>query len=65
MGYMKYVPFLSLPIVSFFPAGLNVYWCITAATHLSIALLVRSEFMREKVFGVPKYLPGTIYERQN
>lgn len=47
MKYLKYAPFLTLPIVAFFPSGLNVYWAITAATHLSVALAVRSDFVRK------------------
>jgi len=26
MKYLKYFPFISLPIVMFFPAGINIYW---------------------------------------
>lgn len=63
MRYMKYLPFASLPIVAFFPSGLNVYWAITAATHLMVAVLVRSTFMRTHVFKIPEYLPGSILEK--
>lgn len=52
MKYMRFLPFLSLPIVGFFPSALNLYWCMTAATHLSIASLVRSDFGK-KIFGIP------------
>lgn len=52
MKYMKFLPFLSLPIVGFFPSALNLYWCMTAATHLSIAVFVRSSLAR-KIFGIP------------
>lgn len=65
MRYFKFLPFATLPIVGFFPAGLNVYWAITAATHLAVGLAVRSKFMRYQVFKIPEYLPGTILERLN
>ncbi len=63
MKYFKYLPFMTLPIVSFFPAGLNVYWAITAATHCMVAVTVRSEFMKTHVFKIPEYLPGSILEK--
>ena len=64
MRYMRFIPFLSLPIVLFFPAALNLYWAIMAATHLSVAIMIRSNVTR-KMFGIPDYLPGTILERLN
>lgn len=65
MKYLKYAPFLTLPIVAFFPSGLNVYWAITAFTHLMVALAVRSEFIKTKIFKIPEYLPGSILEKLN
>ena len=28
--YLKFMPFMSLPITVFFPSGLAMYWCIMA-----------------------------------
>jgi len=42
MRYMRFLPFFSLPIVLFFPSALNLYWAISAATHLMVAIIVRS-----------------------
>lgn len=28
--YLRFMPFASIPIVVFFPAGLNLYWCTAA-----------------------------------
>lgn len=64
MRYMKFLPLLSLPVVVFFPACLNLYWCITSSTHLSVTLLARSQFMRT-IFKIPEYLPGSILEKMN
>jgi len=40
MQYFKYFPFASLPIVSFFPAGVTVNWAITALTHLIVTAAI-------------------------
>ncbi|CAD8132663.1 unnamed protein product [Paramecium octaurelia] len=62
--YVRFLPFFSIPVVIFFPAGVNLYWCSSALCHLIITALARQEKIR-KIFGIPKYLPGTILERQN
>lgn len=62
--YMKYVPFFSLPIVAFFPSGLNLYWCTLAFVHLNMTLFIKSDFAK-RIFGIPKYLPGSILEKMN
>lgn len=46
MKYIKYFPFFSLPVVAFFPAGLNIYWTLTAATHLAVTMIIRSPYVR-------------------
>ena len=28
--YFRFLPFVSIPIVVFFPAGVNLYWCSSA-----------------------------------
>ncbi len=62
--YMKFLPFLGMPIVLFFPSGLNLYWAITAGFHLAVTASIRSKTMR-KFMGIPEYLPGTILEKLN
>lgn len=64
MRYMRFFPFLSLPIVVFFPAAINLYWALSASTHLLVAVLVRSQAVRN-FFRIPQYLPGTILEKLN
>ena len=34
MAYLKYFPFITVPIVAFFPSGLNLYWCMMAGSQL-------------------------------
>ena len=60
--YFKFVPFLSLPITVFFPAGLALYWAIMASLQLALTYSFRSETTK-KLMGIPKYLPGTILEK--
>ncbi|KAL4449699.1 hypothetical protein ABPG74_008072 [Tetrahymena malaccensis] len=64
MKYFKYFPFLTLPVVIFFPSALNLYWAISAFTHLIVAAAIRNPTTRS-FLGIPKYLPGTILDRQN
>ena len=44
--YIRFLPFASIPIVVFFPAGLNLYWCSAAFIQLLVAASVRSENLR-------------------
>ena len=63
MRYLKFLPFMSLPIVVFFPSAINLYWMLSSFIHMAITVMIRNEKTRI-VFGVPKYLPGSILERQ-
>jgi len=63
MGYLKYFPFITMPLVAFFPAGLNLYWCVMAGSQLAIQIMIASPRCR-KAFGIGDYLPGTILEQQ-
>eukprot|EP01016_Furgasonia_blochmanni_P042089 TRINITY_DN5550_c0_g1_i4.p2 TRINITY_DN5550_c0_g1~~TRINITY_DN5550_c0_g1_i4.p2 ORF type:complete len:263 (-),score=53.23 TRINITY_DN5550_c0_g1_i4:1136-1924(-) len=62
MKKLKYLPFISLPIVVFFPACINIYWAVNATVHLSVSLLIRSKTFK-RIAGIPQYLPGSILER--
>ena len=44
---------------------LNLYWSSAALIHLLVAITVRNKFMREHVFKIPEYLPGTILWMKN
>ncbi|KAM3147707.1 hypothetical protein pb186bvf_000035 [Paramecium bursaria] len=63
--YLKFVPFLSIPIVIFFPAGLNLYWASSSICQLIISQIGRSDFFLRKMMKVPQYLPGTVLERMH
>jgi membrane protein insertase Oxa1/YidC/SpoIIIJ len=60
--YLKFMPFLSLPITVFFPSGLALYWCIMANLQLILTFAFRSDAFK-RFLGLPKYLPGTILEK--
>eukprot|EP01016_Furgasonia_blochmanni_P036827 TRINITY_DN4252_c0_g2_i4.p1 TRINITY_DN4252_c0_g2~~TRINITY_DN4252_c0_g2_i4.p1 ORF type:complete len:398 (-),score=65.63 TRINITY_DN4252_c0_g2_i4:169-1362(-) len=62
--YVKYVPFISIPVVVFFPACLNLYWALNAFAHLMVSLLVRSARFK-RLMNIPQYLPGSIMEKMN
>lgn len=53
-----------MPVVVFFPSALNLYWSISALTHLIVALIIRNPSARS-LLGIPKYLPGSILDKQN
>jgi membrane protein insertase Oxa1/YidC/SpoIIIJ len=50
--YIKFLPFLSLPITIFFPSGLALYWAIMASIQLIFSYCFRSEQFK-KFIGIP------------
>lgn len=62
MKYFKYFPFLTMPVVIFFPSALNMYWAISAFTHMIVALVIKNPTTRQYI-GIPKYLPGSLLDK--
>jgi len=51
--YMKFMPFLSLPITAMFPAGINLYWCTLSLSQALVTILMNQSYIQKK-FGLTK-----------
>ena len=46
LKYLRYMPFISIPIVSFFPSGLCLYWAVNACFQLILIMIPRLRFVQ-------------------